>query len=445
MAAGKAVSLVSACVLLSTLAGAAGAQEPEEIAPGVRFEAIRDPDGPFEIRVATVELSAASTLDVALARDQLPGFETTSSMARRHRAVVAINADYALPSGRPVHPYAEDGRLLQAPVLVESSFAVNRGETASFVGTGRAPALEVAIDQGRRYPVHRINDGLPNRDELAAYTAEGGDVEPGKGDWCSARLAENGEPRSRDGDWIEIEYVVRKARCARGLLDPVGDGIVLATSAGATYAPLVSSLDVDEHVTLAWSVGWPDVFDLTGGNPVLVFRGGVAAGVEPPDGITDDAFFQRQPRSGIGVTRDGRVLLVTVDGRKPGYSAGMTLREFAQLFQRLGATEALNLDGGGSTTMVVGGVVRNRPAESGEERAVASALLVLPGGDRGDRGDAGEQEPPPDASLKAVWHSIASDPGSTGGLAASLPLDRLPLVPELREAARVFEDASRRP
>jgi len=89
-------------------------------------------------------------------------------------------------------------------------------------------------------------------------------------------------------------------------------------------APLVSLLDVDERVTLAWSVGWPDVFDLTGGNPVLVFRGDIAAGVEPPDGITDDAFFTRRPRSGIGVTRDGRVLLVTVDGRKQGYSVGMT-------------------------------------------------------------------------------------------------------------------------
>ncbi|MGH8929450.1 MAG: phosphodiester glycosidase family protein [Egibacteraceae bacterium] len=441
MAAAKAVSLVSACLLLSALAGVAGAQEAGEIAPGVRFEAIRDPDGPFEIRVVTVELSAASTLDVALAQDQLPGFETTSSMARRHRAVVAINADFALPSGRPVHPYAEDGRLLQAPVLIESSFAVNRGETTSFVGTGSTPALEMAVGQGRRYPVHRINDGLGNRDEIAAFTAEGGDVEPGNGDWCSARLAENGEPTTRDGGRIEIEYVVRKARCAKGLLDPVGDGIVLAASAGATYAPLVASLDVDERVTLAWSVGWPDVFDLTGGNPVLLFRGDVAAGVEPPDGITDDAFFKRQPRTGIGVTHDGHVLLVTVDGRKPGYSAGMTLREFAELFQRLGATEALNLDGGGSTTMVVDGVVRNRPASSGDERAVASALLVLPGG------DTGEQEPPavdPDISLKAVWHSIASDPGSTGGLAASIPLDRLPLVPELREAARLFEETSRR-
>lgn len=84
----------------------------------------------------------------------------------------------------------------------------------------------------------------------------------------------------------------------------------------------------------------------------------------------------RHPRSAVGY-RDGRLWLVAVDGRREGYSAGMTLPELAEVFEALGATEALNLDGGGSTAMVVARVVVNRPSDPTGERAVANALLLV--------------------------------------------------------------------
>ena len=70
------------------------------------------------------------------------------------------------------------------------------------------------------------------------------------------------------------------------------------------------------------------------------------------------------------------MLLVTVDGRQPGYSEGMTLTEFARLFLALGCTDAMNLDGGGSTTMVVRGKIVNSPSD-GRERKVGSALALF--------------------------------------------------------------------
>jgi exopolysaccharide biosynthesis protein len=74
------------------------------------------------------------------------------------------------------------------------------------------------------------------------------------------------------------------------------------------------------------------------------------------------------------------LLLVVVDGRQED-SRGVTLVEFARLFRDLGAIHALNLDGGGSTTMVVMGSVVNDP--SGQfERPTSSALLILPGEDK---------------------------------------------------------------
>jgi len=84
----------------------------------------------------------------------------------------------------------------------------------------------------------------------------------------------------------------------------------------------------------------------------------------------------RHPRSAIGFN-DDRIWIVAVDGRREGYSAGMTLPELTRVFEGLGAREALNLDGGGSTVMVVDGRVVSRPSDPTGEREVVNALLLV--------------------------------------------------------------------
>jgi exopolysaccharide biosynthesis protein len=87
---------------------------------------------------------------------------------------------------------------------------------------------------------------------------------------------------------------------------------------------------------------------------------------------------RRHPRTAAGLRGDGTLLLVTVDGRQPELSVGMTIDELASLMRELGADTALNLDGGGSTTMVVAGKLVNSPSDAGGERPVSDALLVFP-------------------------------------------------------------------
>jgi hypothetical protein len=69
--------------------------------------------------------------------------------------------------------------------------------------------------------------------------------------------------------------------------------------------------------------------------------------------------------------------MVVVDGRRPGYSVGMTNFELAQTLVRLGAVTATGLDGGGSSAMAFDGALLNRPSDSGGERAVSEGLFVL--------------------------------------------------------------------
>lgn len=94
------------------------------------------------------------------------------------------------------------------------------------------------------------------------------------------------------------------------------------------------------------------------------------------------AGLSRQPRTAIGVTADNRLIMIVCDGRGMRGSCGMTLSELADKFISLGATDAMNLDGGGSSTMVgKDGKVLNRPSDSGNgeniiERKIPTAVVI---------------------------------------------------------------------
>jgi hypothetical protein len=90
----------------------------------------------------------------------------------------------------------------------------------------------------------------------------------------------------------------------------------------------------------------------------------------------------RQPRTMAGTDARGRLILVTVDGRRAGGSEGFTLQEAAEFMRFLGAVQALNLDGGGSTAMAVGGTLVNHTSDATGERPVGDTVQVLPGGAR---------------------------------------------------------------
>jgi hypothetical protein len=135
--------------------------------------------------------------------------------------------------------------------------------------------------------------------------------------------------------------------------------------------------DERRHVAVEPGLG------VVNGGPRLL-RGGrpdVTADAEGFDHPGDPGFYyafglRRNPRTIAGVTRGGRLLLVAVDGRAPGYSAGLDFEEDAAVMRALGAVDAVNLDGGGSTTMTVRGTVVTRPSDATGERPIADAIVV---------------------------------------------------------------------
>ncbi len=121
---------------------------------------------------------------------------------------------------------------------------------------------------------------------------------------------------------------------------------------------------------------WLGVRTAVGGEPELVRNGAFSTRTDS-HGLNADTPFarSRHPRTAAGVTKNGSLVLVVVDGRQ-ATSRGATLKEIAQIMLDLGCTEALNLDGGGSSTLIARDLVVNSPSD-GQQRMVASGLVVL--------------------------------------------------------------------
>jgi len=141
----------------------------------------------------------------------------------------------------------------------------------------------------------------------------------------------------------------------------------------------VPTLEGDSVLVVGWRIprqGSDGTSQVVGGFPVLLARGGRVGDLL----VTENPSFAaaRHPRTAVGFDPVRRLLwLVGVDGRQPGYSDGMTLPELAGLFEALGVTEAVNLDGGGSTVMVLEGIPVSRPSDAEGERPVVNALAVV--------------------------------------------------------------------
>ena len=347
-----------------------------KIAPGLLFTRIIEKRLPRRTFILKADLSRPLTVDMTLAGPAMPSSRTTSDIAKSHDALAATNGDFSVPGVRPVHLFAQDGDILhtaaQGPM-----FALRRDETGAFVGT---PDLEIAVtdlDSGQTFDLDRWNRGSPTPGEIAGFSPVGGTLELTPSYACSARLLPDG-PRSFDasGTGVVRAFHVDVAECSSEPMPRKG-GVVLSTPPATDEATQILAMTPGTPMRLRWSIGWENVYDAIGGMPILVQDGRVVAET------CSSAFCRRNPRTAIGWTASGRVLLVVIDGRQPRWSVGSALGELARLMVDLGAVYALNLDGGGTSAMWVDGNLVNRPSD-GHQRVTTTAVLVLPGNDPGE-------------------------------------------------------------
>jgi hypothetical protein len=351
-----------------------------KIAPGLIFKKYVDKKLPRRTFVLVADLAEPLTLDVTLGANALPARAATSQIAKRAGAIAAINGDFTDPHvGRPVHPYEQDGQFLQTVDQLGSVFAVSADEQRVTLGKPAVSVTATDAADGRVWTLDRWNEGFPAPGEIAGYSPIGGSLETPPDHACSVRLLTASplalSPSSDGG--MDQGFTVDVAACQEASMTREG-GVVLSAPPATDEATELLSLSPGTPIELHWTMGWPGVLDAVGGTPVLVQDGQIA--VSP---TCSTSLCRANPRTGIGVRADGKILLVVIDGRRKRWSLGPTLYGFAKIMHDLGAVQALNLDGGGSTTMVVKGEVVNKPSD-GFERHISNAVLVLSGPDPGE-------------------------------------------------------------
>jgi hypothetical protein len=360
-----------AAVLLVPLASA---QEPVALMPGVTLEqhAELTPHGPVVYSVITAPApTGLTTIGPVLGTGTITGpRETVTQLERSISSLVTVagvNGDFFTLSGSRSFPSGivmANGALERVPTPARASIGFDAGGgmhvgRISFSGTWKGT--------GQRRTLKGVNQ-QPHGSQTVLFTPAWGPATPIVRNAAVAVL----EPFPSAGIGADLNATVSAVGTGQAPIPP--DGAVLV-AAGADAAKLQAEAPEGTAVTVRLILpdAWSSVVSAVGGGPQLV-RGGkplftTGENFDPVD------LAARQPRAAVGQLADGRVILVTVDGGRPGYSVGMTNYELAKTMASLGAVTAAGLQYGRYVTAAFDGEVVSRPSQT-RQVPVKEALLV---------------------------------------------------------------------
>jgi hypothetical protein len=360
---------------------------PQLLMPGVTYDHRLEwtAAGPVSTYVVTApKPGGLYSLAPLLSNETITGRETVASMQRRASAqmtAVGVNGDFfnwqgGWPSG-----------LLMRGGVVEHQPAANRSslglDSAGTLHVERQPF--VASWRGVSSLDHAVA-GLnepPRANSAVLFTPVWGDATPAV-DGAAVVL----EPFPSAVPFSDLTAPVTRVVTDSSVPIP-RDGAVIV-GRGAAGQALLEDAAVSGQVVvrLALARDWSTVTDAIGGGPALVRDSKPIA--RSGESLTSEQLYGRDPRTSIGQRADGSVVIVAADGRRRGWSVGITNWDLALTLVRYGCVTGFGLDSGGSTTVAFDGRVLNRPSDPGGARPVAEALVV---------GYTGVYSPAPAATL----------------------------------------------
>jgi hypothetical protein len=360
--------------------------------------------GPWVVHVLEIAPDLYNgTLAPELATQIVPGRETLTAISARTDSLAAINGGYFVIEERDGTP----GDLAGTSVL--------DGELVSEAVDGRTDLI-LPRGSGEGADVAAISDSLSaTASDGATREVDGRNREPGLIRGCGGDGGDQPTERPKhdftctDGsELIQFTSIFGTAtepgEGAEAILDPSGRVVAFRESRGGPIPPDGSVLSgtgeaagwlrahakpgakVRVKVNLSAEGGrLPQRTGIVNGGPRLLSGGSpdITAYAEGFHWPENPEFYyrfgvRRNPRTLAGTTPGGDLLLIAVDGRRPGYSVGASFEESAQIMKALGAEEAVNLDGGGSTAMTLGQRLVTLPSDATGERPIGDALVLLP-------------------------------------------------------------------
>ena len=298
---------------------------------------------PVRINVVEVDMKLAKDLELtpALSSNQtLKSRRTISTIAKNNNAVVALNGTYFKPqTGVPLGTLMINKKMYTGPIY--DRVAMGIFDDGNF-DIARMQLNATVKGSGHTIKIDNINQPRMLSTYVLAYTPEWGKASPYAPKYGMNLLVENNLITKASANPIEIPQ----------------NGYVIS---GPKLKLQVLLEKKDAKLNVNTNPEWKNVKHIISGGPYLVKNSEVYVDMTAQK---LGAIGGRNPRSAIGYTADNNLILVAVDGRE-GSSIGMTLMELANFMKQIGCTNAMNLDGGGSTVMYVKGQVVNNPHQKG--------------------------------------------------------------------------------
>lgn len=358
-------------VLLLPMAGFAQVWE-KLVAPGLIYRMELDLATPrmvhalrFTLKSGTVAATAELGQGKVYMDDVTKGRETISGMAKRTSALAAINADFFPFTGDPLGLMMRNGELVSLPFKGRAAFGWG---SEALVGVADC---EATLQVGEEVPFKV--DGLNQecgKNEVSVNSAVAGNAVCRHENRMFA-VIKIGDQKLTPNSKVqgEVDFILDGTTSV-----PIQPGNIVVAAQG-TKVERIKALTPGQKVTFfvkGTGFDWSRVQEAVGGGPFLVQNW--KTNVDwVGQGFAATFANKRHPRTAVGLTSDGDLWFVAVDGRQK-ISDGATLSEMAAIMLRLGCVSAINLDGGGSTTLSVLGVTVNRPSD-GTERAVANGVV----------------------------------------------------------------------
>ncbi len=360
--------------------------------------------GPWVVNVLEVDQDRFHGHAVPeLANDAVTGKETLTQIADRNDAIAGVNAGYFVMGEKDGTPgdlagiFASEGQLVSEAINGRSALILSSVEekaNIAYVSTSiQATSSDGAV---------REVDGLNRKPGLIRNCGGvGGDTttERAKHDFTCKDESELIQytsvfgKKTESGDGMEVVVnhagVVAEIRNKRGGDIPSSSSVLAGTGEAAEWlrdhARQGMKIQVKSKIIGdGKQLKLDQTTSMINGGPRLLENGEISINaVEEGFHWEEDPGFyyrfgeRRNPRTLAGIKENGNLLLVTIDGRAPGWSVGANFEESAKVMKSLGAVDAINLDGGGSTTMTVGDDRVTRPSDAAGERPIADGILLV--------------------------------------------------------------------
>ncbi len=368
----------------------------EEIASGVSLIQERYTNGTVQRAVQVLDVSYRHpSIDLELYQlSPLGTLKPTTQHAilntyEGHYVVGAMNASfYDFNDGFPMNMLVQNNEIIRygmladdknSPVNAPFAFGVNRNGALTI--TDFKPSVNM-VHNGKTIELNSVNGERKLR-EAVLYTSAYPKKTTGSSPYVTEIVVTETNKSAKNfafGDRIKgkVSEIRRLGEGANATIPE--DGFVISAN-GAPLAEALASVSVGDEIAVGAQINdaWKDAKFMLATGPTLLRNGNVSIS------MNENSTFAaaRHPRSAVGMSSDGtKLYFVTIDGRQPGYSQGATMRELAEYMRSIGAYNAINLDGGGSTTMVARlpyfeqATVINRPSDQ-RERSVPTTLQVI--------------------------------------------------------------------